>query len=51
MRMNVGKVTKAESRDGSQHPQGAELAPSRDVVRHKGSEHGWGKNPNSQNGG
>jgi hypothetical protein len=35
MRMSVGKVTKAESMDGSQHPKGAELAPSRGVVRQK----------------
>jgi hypothetical protein len=36
MRMNVGKVTKAESRDRNQHPRGEELEPSRGVVRHKG---------------
>jgi hypothetical protein len=36
MRMNVGKVIKAENRVGNQHPRGTELAPSRGVVRHKG---------------
>jgi hypothetical protein len=35
MRMIVGKVKKAESKDGSQHPGGAEQTPSRGVVRHK----------------
>jgi hypothetical protein len=35
MRMIVGKVKKAESKDGSQHPEGAEQTPSRGVVRHK----------------
>jgi hypothetical protein len=48
--MNMGKLTKADSRDGSQHPRGAELAPRRGVVRHKGWERGWGNKPTSQNG-
>jgi hypothetical protein len=50
MRMNVRKVTKAERRDWSQHSRGAELTPSRGVVRYKAWEQRWGNKPTSQNG-